>query len=68
MVDDRDIWRAANLLVRRYGRPDAASAAARRAEELRAAGDVEGYAVCKRILAAVAELTRATPAEDEWAN
>jgi hypothetical protein len=68
MVDDRDIWRAANLLVRRNGRPDAAPAAARRAEELLAAGDVEGYAVWKRILSAVAELTRTTPAEGERVN
>ena len=68
MVDDRDIWRAANLLVRRHGRPDAGAAAVRRAEELLAAGDVEGYAVWKRILSAVAELTRATRGEDERVN
>ena len=68
MVDDRDIWRAANLLVKRHGCADAASVAARRAEELLAAGDVEGYAVWKRILSAVAELTRPTPAEGERVN
>jgi len=52
MVDDPDIWRAANLLVKRHG-ADAALVAGRRADEL-LAGDVEGCAVWKRILVAVA--------------
>jgi hypothetical protein len=68
MVDDRYIWHAANLLVRWHGCADAASVAARRAEELLAAGDGEDYAVWKRILSADAELTRMTPAEGERVN
>ena len=68
VVNDRDIWRAANLLVRRHGRPYAAPAAARRAEELLAAGDVEGYAVWKRILSAATELTRTALAKGERVN
>jgi hypothetical protein len=64
---DRDIWTAANLMVRRHG-DDAAPMAAKRAEELAAGGDVEGYTVWKRILAAVAELTRTTPAKGERVN
>ena len=67
MVDDPDIWRAANLLVKRHG-SDAALAAARRADELLAAGGPEGCAVWKRILAVVAELTRRTRAEGERVN
>ena len=57
----------ANLLVRRH-RSDAALAAARRADELWAAGDSEGCAIWKRILEAVAELTRTTPTEGERVN
>jgi hypothetical protein len=52
------------LLVKRHG-ADAAMVAAQRADELLAAGDFEGCAVWKRILAAVDELTRAKPAESE---
>ena len=64
---DRDIWTAANLMVKRHG-DDAAPMAAKRAEELAAGGDVEGYAVWKRILAAVSELARTKPAEGERVN
>jgi hypothetical protein len=66
MVDDPDIWRAANLLVKRHG-ADAALMAGRRADEL-LAGDVEGCTVWKRILVAVAELSRTKPAEGERVN
>lgn len=38
MIDDRDIWRAANLRVKRYG-ADGATEAAERADELSAEGD-----------------------------
>jgi hypothetical protein len=68
MVDDPDIWRAATLLLKRHGAQDAAGAAAKRAEELAADGDLEGYAVWKRILAAVSELARLKPAEGERVN
>ena len=44
MVDDLDIWRAANLLIKRYG-SDAAVQAAMRADELQADGDSDGYAI-----------------------
>lgn len=52
MVDVPDIWRAANLLLRRHS-ADAEIVAAMRADELLANGDVEGCAIWKRILAAV---------------
>ena len=67
MIDDHDIWRAANLLIKRYG-PDAAIEAGRRADELFEANDHDGYAIWKRILEAVGELTRTTPAEGERIN
>jgi hypothetical protein len=42
--------------------------AARRADELFKANDRDGYAIWKRILSAVAEVTRTTPAEGERVN
>jgi hypothetical protein len=41
MTSDLDIWRAANLLIKRHGE-DAVIVAAQRADELLAKGDVEG--------------------------
>jgi len=54
MVDNPDIWRAANLLLKRDS-TDAEGVAAMRADELLASGDVEGCAVWKRILVAVTD-------------
>jgi hypothetical protein len=67
MIDDLDTFHAADVLIKRHG-ADAAIDAARRADEYLAAGDLEGCALRKRILAAVLELTRTTPAKDEWVN
>ena len=50
-----DIYRAANELVKQHG-ADAPIHAAMRADELLDAGDMDGQAVWKRILAAVEEL------------
>jgi hypothetical protein len=47
---------------------DAALEAARRTDELLEDGDTDGCAIWKRILAAVAELTRTAPAEGERVN
>lgn len=44
MIDDRNIWRAANLLLKRYG-ADAAIQAAQRADELFDSGDGDGCAI-----------------------
>jgi hypothetical protein len=67
MVDDPDVWRAANLLLKRHG-ADAETVVTMRANELLASGDVEGCAIWKRILAAVTELARAALAEGERVN
>jgi hypothetical protein len=67
MIDNLDIYRAANLLVERHG-PDVAIGAARRADELLAGGNPEGYAIWKRILQAVNELARTKPTEGERVN
>jgi hypothetical protein len=67
MVDQADIWRAVNLLAKQYG-TDAALAAAQRAQELLAVGDVNGFTVWKRILESAAELSRTKPGTGEWMN
>ena len=55
MVDDLDIYRSANELIKQHG--DAADIeAAMRADELMEAGDMEGEAVWLRIGKAVEEL------------
>ena len=57
MIPDVDIYRSANLLMKRYG-PDAPIHAAMRADNMIAKGDLDGFAVWKRILCAVEELQR----------
>ncbi len=49
MIPDLDIYRSANLLVKRYGE-DAPIHAAMRADATLEAGDLNGYAVWKRVL------------------
>ena len=46
MIADLDIWRAADLLVKRHG-ADAAMAAAERADEMLAEGNLDGCAIWK---------------------
>ncbi len=67
MIPDLDIYRSANVLVRRHG-PDAPIHAAMRADELLEVGDLDGLAVWKRILRAVEELRRVEPGRNERAH
>ncbi len=60
MTSDLDIWRSAQALVKRHGQ-DAPIQAAMRADAMLEAGDLDAYAVWKRILRAVAEPQRTTP-------
>jgi len=64
MTTDLDIWRAANLLIKRHG-DDAAIVAAQRADELLA---IEGQIVWKRIVRAIGELQRQLPSAGEAVN
>ncbi|MGH7173807.1 MAG: hypothetical protein ACRELG_26290 [Gemmataceae bacterium] len=64
MISDLDLWRGADILVKRYGN-DASIIAAQRADEVLAGGDIEGQLVWKRILAAVNELQRTKLAVNE---
>ena len=60
MTLDLDIYRSANLLMKQHGQ-DAPSHAAMRADAMLEAGDLDGYAVWKRILRAVEELRTEEP-------
>jgi hypothetical protein len=55
MISDRDIYTAANILVKRYGE-DAATQAAMRADVLGAENDIEGQREWMRIIKAIEEL------------
>ena len=55
MTSDLNIYRSANLLIKRYG-DDAPIEVAMRADELMEAGDMEGRAVWLRIVKAVEAL------------
>jgi hypothetical protein len=60
MIPDRDIWRPANLLIRKHG-AEAEIVAARRADEMLERGDRDGQIVWLRIKQAIVEL-QAAPA------
>ncbi len=60
MIPDLDIYRSAQVLVKRHGR-DAPIEAAMRADAMLDKGDLGGYGVWKRILRAAEELQRVKP-------
>jgi hypothetical protein len=62
MTTDIDIYRTANLLIKQRGTLEAEIEAAQRADELLAAGDMEGKGVWLRVVDAVRELSIAAPA------
>ena len=64
MTSDLDIYRSAQALVKQHG-ADAPIHAAMRADELLEAGDLDGYAVWKRIVKAVEELQGTVPKSGE---
>ncbi len=55
LIPDLDIYRSAQVLVKHHGE-DAPIHAAMRADELLEAGDLDGYAVWKRIIKAAENL------------
>jgi hypothetical protein len=61
VIPEIDIWRAANLMLKRYGEK-AVDESATRAEELAAQNDYNGAAVWRRITDAVGQLANVTPA------
>ncbi len=64
MIDDREIWTCANILIKRYGE-DAPDQAKRRAADLLAEGDEVGHAVWRRIEGTVLELLRDAPSTSD---
>ena len=64
MIPDIDIWRAAMILVKRYG-DDATVEAAQRADKLQEDGDHDGAITWHRILDAIGRLQAKAPAEGE---
>ncbi len=64
MIPDLDIYRSANLLVKQHGE-DAPIEAAMQADAMLEVGDLDGYAVWKRILRAVGELQGMAPPSGE---
>ena len=64
MIPDLDIYRSAQVLVKRHGQ-DAPIHAAMNADAMLDKGDLEGRAVWKRILRAVGVLQRMGPVSGE---
>ncbi len=61
MIPDLDIYRSANVLVKRHGQ-DAPIQAAMRVDAMLDKGDLDGFSVWKRVLWAVEELQGMEPA------
>ncbi len=64
MIPDIDIYRSANVLVKLHGQ-DAPIHAAMKADAMLEKGDLDGYAVWKRILRAVEKLQGTVPKPGE---
>ncbi len=64
MIRDFDIYRSAQVLIREHGE-DAALDATTWAIAMLDKGDLDRYAVWKRIVRAVEEIQRTDPADDE---
>ena len=63
-IDDIDIYRAAKLLIEKHG-DEAAVITIKRATKMLDDGDVDGYAVWKRILQAIEQLKSTKPGPDD---
>ncbi len=63
-IDNIDIFRSTKLLIDKHG-DQAAIIAIKRATEMLDAGDVDGYAVWKRIVDAIKVIQRETPRPGE---
>ncbi len=64
MISDLDLWRAAQIMVKRYG-DGAATEAAMRADEFLDQGNLDGQRVWTRIMQAIEELQRERPRDGE---
>ncbi len=64
MIPDLNIYRAANVIIEQYGQ-DAPIEAAMRTDAMLDKGDLDAYAVWKRILRAIKELQGTVPKSGE---
>ncbi len=64
MISDLDLWRAARIMVKRYG-DGAATEAAMRADEFLDQGNLDGERLWLRIMQAIEELQRERPRDGE---
>ncbi len=62
MIEDREIWACANHLIRQHG-DRAWFEASQRADELLAAGELEGHRTFLRILKRIRQLEQVQPDE-----
>ena len=60
MIPEIDIWRVANLMLKRYG-DEADIESTIRTEELTEKGDWTGEAIWRRIIDAIGQLENTTP-------
>jgi hypothetical protein len=67
MIDDKNIWRVARLMLKSHSE-HAEAVAAQRIDEKLAEGDLIERDIWRQVLAAVIELQRATPREGERVN
>ncbi len=64
MIPHLDLWRAAQVMVKRYG-DGAATEAALRADEFLDQGIIDGQRLWMRIMQAIEELQRERPGDGE---
>jgi hypothetical protein len=63
-MENIDVYRAAQLLIKQHGALGAEIHAAQRADEMLEAGDMEGRRVWQRVVEAVRELSDTKPPGD----
>ncbi len=64
MLSDLDLWRAAQIMIKRYG-DGAATEAAMRADEFLDQGNLDGQRLWIRIMHTIEELQRKPPRDGE---
>ena len=64
LISDLNLWRAANVMIKRYG-DGAATEAAMRADEFLDQGIIDGQRLWMRIMHAIEELQRERPGDGE---
>lgn len=60
MIEDREIWACANMMIKQHG-GDAWLVASQRADELLEQGEMEGHRTYLRILRRIEDLERTGP-------